>query len=244
MLFRSPQGLYQITAKTSDTVVTIAVPSAYTNESAVSMKVWNKLFQGMSSSITSATATEYLGSTTQPSYAINTTTELGVIIFGTTTVNRNLTVYINDTVQSSHFNTPLVTLHANLAGLQGGSAGEYFHLTSAEYVALHDVSAQLVSINDRISTVKDTVSNEISVRAAASAALESHINTVSNSLSAEIANRTSADNAVSAAAAAAINTVSAQLASVDTKLSTAISNEISARQAASAALEKIGRAHV
>ena len=71
------------------------------------------------------------------SYAINTTTELGVILFGTTSTNRTLTIYINDTVQSSHFTTPLVALHDSLAGLQGGTANEYYHLTQAEYSILH-----------------------------------------------------------------------------------------------------------
>jgi hypothetical protein len=89
----------------------------------------------------------------------------------------------------------------------------------------------------------NAVSNEISVRAAASAALETHINTVSNAVSVvsnalsavsvvvatNSAQMTSADNAISNA----VSIVSAA------QLSTwnAVSNEISVRAAASAALE-------
>jgi hypothetical protein len=97
--------------------------------------------------------------------------------------------------------------------------------------AVSIVSAQLVSVDTKLSnaisavsnavsvvsaaqlSTWNAVSNEISVRAAASAALESHINTVSN----------------------AVSVVSAQLVSVDTKLSNAVSAVSNAVSVVSAA---------
>jgi hypothetical protein len=38
----------------------------------------------------------------------------------------------NGTTRYSHFSTPLVVLHNDTAGLQGGSTGEYYHLTAAQ----------------------------------------------------------------------------------------------------------------
>jgi hypothetical protein len=92
----------------------------------------------------------------------------------------------------------------------------------------HSVLSQAVSV------ISNTLSNEISVRAAASAALETHINTVSagvntvsNAVSNEISNRQSADNVVSnnasANALSIANVVSNQASVNDASIWSAVS---------------------
>jgi hypothetical protein len=132
---QTPQGLYQITARSSDTVVTIATPSGYTNEVAVSGTVWKKWFASTTSpDIDSTSAAEYLMESTQSSLAVTTATKLGMIIFGTTTVDGHSITYVYDGQNNaSSIIVPFATLHNDLAGLQGGTSNEFYHLTSAEY---------------------------------------------------------------------------------------------------------------
>ena len=60
---QTPLGLYPITARTSDTVVTITTPSGYTNEAAVAFSVHKKLFGVTSAEInnTAGTGPAYTG---------------------------------------------------------------------------------------------------------------------------------------------------------------------------------------
>ena len=129
---QTPQGLYLITGKTSSTVVTITTPSGYVNESAITASIWNPKFSSGTTTITSTTVSGYAVSTSQPAYSISVTSALGVLVFTTTTQNKIVYVAINGTT-SSYVNTPLHTLHDDLAGLQGGQSSEYYHLTNAEY---------------------------------------------------------------------------------------------------------------
>jgi trimeric autotransporter adhesin len=131
----TPQGLYQIVAKVTNSIVTIAVPATYANETAVSGSLWHNLFGVTSPAITNITPNYglYTVQTTQPSFIINTTDALGGIGFTTSTANRVVTACYNGTQYASNVLTPLVTLHNGLGGLQGGAANEYYHLTTAEY---------------------------------------------------------------------------------------------------------------
>ena len=135
---QTPNGLYQISARTSDTVVTIVTPTGYTNESAVVGTVWKKLFGITTPDITYIYPT--IGQidvlTTQPSYAITAATKIGILGFVTASGGAGTaTIYItyNGTTRNTHVNSPLANLHNDLAGLQGGVDTEYFHSTSAEY---------------------------------------------------------------------------------------------------------------
>ena len=130
---QTPKGIYRVTAKTSDTVVTINVPSTYTNETAVSASVWVPLFNVGSTTFISTSFTEYLFSTTQPQWNVTANSALGVLVTATTGSAKNIYVTLNGTNQSSHVLTPLHTLHDDLAGLQGGQSSEYYHLTLSEY---------------------------------------------------------------------------------------------------------------
>jgi len=135
---QTPSGLYQITARTSDTVVTIGnVPSTYTNESAVAGTVWKKLFGVTTGDINDITPDYglYEVTVTAASYAITTATKVGILGFFTSAsvLPHTVTITYNGTTRNTHVNTPLANLHNELAGLNGGAATEYYHSTLAEY---------------------------------------------------------------------------------------------------------------
>ena len=61
---------------------------------------------------------------------------LGCVIFAKATASKTINFVHNGALRASRFTTPLITLHGNLAGLQGGTGTvpteEYYHLTAAE----------------------------------------------------------------------------------------------------------------
>ena len=130
---QTPQGLYQITARTSDTVVTITVPTTYTNESAVAGTVWKKLFGGLTTPNLTTTIAQYDVTTTQGSFTVTAATKLGAITFATSTGVRTVTTIYDGTARNTHVASPLAVLHNQLGGLQGGTSNEYYHMTSVEY---------------------------------------------------------------------------------------------------------------
>ena len=151
---QTPAGLYQITARTSDTVVTIGnVPTTYTNETAVAGTVLKKLFGITTGEITSITPDYglYEVTTTAASYAITTATGVGILGFFTSSTTHTITVTYDGTEHNTHVNTPLVNVHNELAGLNGGTSNQYYHSTLAEYtgtgtgVFVRDTSPILVT---------------------------------------------------------------------------------------------------
>ena len=133
---QTPAGLYQITARTSDTVVTIGnVPTTYTNETAVAGTVLKKLFGITTPEINNITPDYglYEVTTTEASYAITTATGVGILGFFVCSTTNTITVTYNGTEHNTHVNTPLVNVHNELAGLNGGTSNEYYHSTLAEY---------------------------------------------------------------------------------------------------------------
>jgi hypothetical protein len=132
---QTPQGLYQITARTSDTVVTIGnVPTTYTNETAVAGTVWYKLFGITTQEISNITPDYglYEVTTTAGAYTITAATKIGILGFFTST-NHTITIPYNGTEHNTHVSSPLVNVHNDLAGLNGGTTGQYYHSTLAEY---------------------------------------------------------------------------------------------------------------
>ena len=134
---QTSQGLYQITARTNDNQVTISTPSGYANESTVAFSVWKQLFSIATGSITNITPNYALFNTqtVQPSFSCVVTDKIGIFDFGTTTHTSNkIITHVQDgTAHYSHFASPLAILHNDLAGLQGGTGNQYYHLTNAEY---------------------------------------------------------------------------------------------------------------
>jgi hypothetical protein len=84
--------------------------------------------------------------TVQPAFAINSTDRLLIKVKGhrIEVGNRTITFTHNGTSHYSHLHTPLVLRHNDLAGLQGGTGGEYNHLTNSE---LNDVQALPEDLN-------------------------------------------------------------------------------------------------
>jgi hypothetical protein len=149
---QTPTGLYQITAVTNDNVVTITVPTGYSNESEVTFNIWNKLF-GLTSPTIISTGTNYAlytSSVAEPAFTVAATDKLGQIRFVTSNNTTNVTTTYDGVSHNTHFTTPLVTLHNNLAGLQGGAANDMYHLTAAQHTiatqaATTDVSGYLAT---------------------------------------------------------------------------------------------------
>jgi hypothetical protein len=132
---RTPQGLYQISAKTSNTVVTIETPSAYVNETnATNVGVGNPFVRAPFQTITSTSISRHDFSVIETARTVSTTDTLGFLVFGSTTNNKTITVTVGGTTNAIHISTPLATLHDSLAGLQGGTLNEFYHLTYNEYV--------------------------------------------------------------------------------------------------------------
>ena len=136
---RTPLGLYRITARTSDTGVTITTPSTYSNESTVAFSVWKQLFSSVSPTITSVTTNYALYTTfnSQPAYTVLATDKLGIIMYATSNNTTTVNFVHSGSARNSYIVTPLITLHGNLAGLQGGTGSvpseEYYHLTLEQY---------------------------------------------------------------------------------------------------------------
>ena len=130
---QTPQGLYQITARTSDTVVTITTLSTYANESAVAGTVWKLLFSSGTTPNLTTSITQYDVLTVQPEFTITPATKLGAITFVTSTGVRTVTTTFNGTARNTHIASPLAILHNQLGGLNGGVTNEYYHLSLAEY---------------------------------------------------------------------------------------------------------------
>ncbi len=143
---QTPQGMYQITARTSDTVVTIAVPTTYTNEATVTYSVWKKLFGATSTAITSISPVYSQNSwiSAQPAFTITALHKIGTIAFGTSNNTTTLTLPYDGTTHNSFVQTPMLVLHNDIGGLQGGSANEDYHLTALEYTRLQTLSNNVV----------------------------------------------------------------------------------------------------
>jgi hypothetical protein len=143
---RTTTGYFKILTYVSDTVVTIEVPATYTNQSNVAYSVHKKLF-GVTTPEINNTATAplwaglqlYTLTTAQPAFTVLTTDKIASSFFGISDGNRSVYFSHNGTSRYSHFSTPLITLHGNLAGLQGGTgsvpAEEYYHMTLAQHTS-------------------------------------------------------------------------------------------------------------
>jgi hypothetical protein len=71
----------------------------------------------------------------QGAFSVNATDKLLFKVNATTTNVTNTTLHLvhSGTTHYSFVATPLITRHNDLAGLQGGTSGQQYHLTSAEY---------------------------------------------------------------------------------------------------------------
>jgi hypothetical protein len=153
---QTPSGIYQITASASTNQVTITVPTGYVNESGVTGSVWNMLFSGSTDSIENTTATGYQTKIIAPAFDINKTDKLGEMLFVDSDGAVTVTLLYNGTNAASFFITPLVTLHNDLGGLQGGTGTERYHLDLTQIGIVNNTSG--INTGDE---TKSTIENKL-----------------------------------------------------------------------------------
>lgn len=119
---QTPQGLYQITARTDNVTVTISVPVTYANEVGVAFSVWKKLF-GTTTPPIVTTGTNYTlvsVSSVQSAFTVLATAKLGEITFGTSNNTTTITFTHNGNLHYSNFQSTMSSAAAILPGQTGG----------------------------------------------------------------------------------------------------------------------------
>jgi hypothetical protein len=94
------------------------------------------LLFSVETSLISNTTVDLINTTTvQPQFTCNATDKLVIKISGKTIQTSNVILHLvhSGTEHYSHFHTPLVIVHNDIAGLQGGTSDQYYHLTQSEY---------------------------------------------------------------------------------------------------------------
>jgi len=132
-------GIYQICEKIDSSNVCIVVPTGYVNSGGTG-NTWNKLFGATSATLESTSFTCYTTSLTEPAFIVSPTDKLGRMGFLSTTGARTVTMTYNGVTQASYMKTPLITLHNDLAGLQGGTESERYHITLSEHGVLQNTT--------------------------------------------------------------------------------------------------------
>ena len=159
----TPTATFQITGFSSTSVVTIETPGGYVNESGVAYAIHRNLFQVESSEINDTTVTLENVVTAQPTFTgFGLTDELSVRFYGRTTNTSNTTISLvhDGTTHYSHIHTPLVTRHNDLAGLQGGTSNEYYHLTATQSSYLSTLTSNVQDqLNAKASTALNNLTN-------------------------------------------------------------------------------------
>lgn len=130
-------GTFQITGYTSNTTVTIATDSGYANESGVVYSLHRYKFQVTTGEINATSATLYSVTTVQPDYTLPTLNSTAALrVYAKTTSTKNpvtISFTHNGSTHYSYIETPFTEQHNQLGGLQGGTASERYHLTSAQH---------------------------------------------------------------------------------------------------------------
>lgn len=93
------------------------------------------LFSVTSPEINDLTVALFNLETVQPAFSCNATDKLVFKFSVSTTAVVNTTIHLvhSGTTHYSFINTPLITRHNDLAGIQGGASDEHYHLTASEY---------------------------------------------------------------------------------------------------------------
>jgi hypothetical protein len=140
-LVETPNSTFWITGYISPTTVAMrATSTGDINESGSNWAMYRFLFKATTPEINTTSSGNLIETrTVQPTFTgINPTDRLVAAYFAQTTNVGNITftLYHDGTTQASNIVTPIITRHNDLAGLQGGTSDQYYHLTSGEYAAL------------------------------------------------------------------------------------------------------------
>lgn len=108
----------------------------------------------------STTQTHYDVDTTQPAFSINTTDRLVFAVFGWSSANRNITLYYGGTSRYTRFESPILTNHNDLTGL---NLNGYKHLTADEYTKVSSATGtgKLVSASDTVNVLTSSTSAQL-----------------------------------------------------------------------------------
>jgi hypothetical protein len=100
------------------------------------------LFTCSTDEINNATVALHTITLIQPAFTISPTDHLVVKFSGRTTATSNKTIHLvhSGTVNYSFINTPLLTRHNELVGIQGGTSAERYHLTAAQATVVANTS--------------------------------------------------------------------------------------------------------
>ncbi len=158
---QTPQGLYQITAFTNGTTVTIETPSGYSNEAGVAFSVWKNLMSINTGTITSIDPAfaMHRGISIQAIVSIDPTDKLAESVFAICNNTTIVSFTHNGSDRFSHFHSPLITRHNDLEGLDEGN---FQHMTAAENtgtgsgVFVRTNSPALVTPKSSVNTVTDS----------------------------------------------------------------------------------------
>jgi hypothetical protein len=107
---KTPNGLFQITGRTDDTIVTITTLSTYNNETGVAMSTHKKLFQYDTGEINDTTNTLQQMTSTQSAFSIFPTDGIALMVFGSTdgtTASRTISFTHDGNTHYSFLKTPL-----------------------------------------------------------------------------------------------------------------------------------------
>lgn len=93
------------------------------------------LFHMDSGHVDALTPTLFQVASTQPQFSVDPTDRLVIKVFAATDNASTVRVHFLHSGNDywTHVTTPLIQKHADLAGLQGGASGQYYHLTASEY---------------------------------------------------------------------------------------------------------------
>lgn len=93
------------------------------------------LFSATSSNINTMTPSDFSVDSIQSSFSASSTDRIVAKYYAVTNSAGGITVtlYLQGSVNASHFHTPFSAQHNDLAGLQGGANGEMYHLTQSQY---------------------------------------------------------------------------------------------------------------
>jgi hypothetical protein len=153
-------GTFQITAHTSSSVVTIATPSGYGNESGVVFSVQHYKFQVTTGEINQLAAPAlYIATTVQPVYAsVSLNTTIATRTYGKTASTSNKTLYYthNGDAHYTYIETPFMQRHNDLPNEQGGSSTERYHLMAAQYAQF---AANSFTVGDGLTGSKQLIFN-------------------------------------------------------------------------------------
>ncbi len=138
---QTPSGIYQICDVISDNSVCIVIPNG-TGGSIFggTGNTWNKLFGATTTEINNTTYTCVETTLAEPAFSVSADDKLGRIAFLSSTNNVTLSMTFNGTERASYFQTPFITFHNDLAGLQGGTGNQRYHVDEDKYNVIQNTS--------------------------------------------------------------------------------------------------------